>query len=48
MKIRWNPKFDLSDLENDLLASTTSEEAELIFSKIIFFKSVHQADKNEL
>ena len=26
----------------------TSEEAEWIFSKIIFLKSVHQAEKNEL
>ena len=47
-KTRWNPKFGLSDLENDLLTSMTSEEAEWIFSKIIFLKSVHQAEKNEL
>ena len=32
----------------DLLTSTTSEEAEWIFSKIVFLKSVHQAEKNEL
>ena len=48
VKTRWNPKFGLSDLENDLLTSTTSEVAEWIFSKITFFKSVHQAEKNEL
>ena len=47
-KTRWNPKFGLRDLENDLLTSTTSEEAEWIFSKIIFLKSVYQAEKNEL
>ena len=38
MKIRWNPKFGLSDLENDLLTSTTSEEAEWIFFKNYIFK----------
>ena len=27
VKTRWNPKFGLSDLENDLLTSMTSEEA---------------------
>ena len=48
IKTRWNPKFGLGDLENDLLTSMTSEEAEWIFSKIIFLKSVHQAEKNEL
>ena len=47
-KTRWNPKFGLSDLENDLLTSMTSEEAEWIFSKNIFLKSVHLAKKNEL
>jgi hypothetical protein len=48
VKTRWNPKFGLSDLENDLLTSMTSEEAQWCFSKITFFKSVHQAEKNEL
>ena len=48
VKTRWNPKFGLSDLENDLLTSTTSEEAQWIFSKITFLKSVDQAEKNEL
>ena len=47
-KTRWNPKFGLGDLENDLLTSMTSEVAEWIFSKNTFFKSVHQAEKNEL
>ena len=41
-------KFGLSDLENDLLTSMTSEEAEWFFSKIIFLKSVDQAEKNVL
>ena len=40
-KTRWNPKFGHGDLENNLLTSMTSEEAEWIFSKIIFLKSVH-------
>ena len=44
VKTRWKPKFGLSDLENDLLASTTSDEARWIFSKITFLKSVHQAE----
>ena len=48
VKTRWNPKFGFSDLENDLLTSTTSEVAEWIFSKTTFFKSAHQAEKNEL
>ena len=48
MKIRWNPKFGLSDLENDLLTSTTSEKAERIFSKIKFLKSVDQIEKIDL
>ena len=47
-KTRWNPKFGLSDLKNDLLTSMTSEGAQWIFSKITFLKSVHQAEKNEL
>ena len=47
-KTRWNPKFGLGDLENDLLTSMTSEVAEWIFSKNTFFKSEHQAEKNEL
>ena len=46
-KTRWNPKFGLSDLENDLLTSTTSEWAQSIFSKITFLKSGDQAEKNE-
>jgi hypothetical protein len=41
-------KFGLSDLKNYLLTSMTSEGAGWIFSKIAFFKSVHQADKDEL
>ena len=45
---RWNPKFGVSDLENELLTSTASKVAEWIFSKITFLKSVHQAEKNEL
>ena len=45
---RWNPKFGLSDLENDLLTSTTLEVAQWFFSKITFLKSVDQAEKNEL
>ena len=48
VKTRWNPKFGLSDLENDLLTSTTSEMAQRIFSKNTFLKSVDQAEKNEL
>ena len=48
VKTRWNPNFGLSDLENDLLTSTTSEEAQWIFSKNTFLKSVDQAEKNEL
>ena len=48
VKTRWNPKFGLSDLKNDLLTSTTSEEAQWIFSKNRFFKSVDQAEENEL
>ena len=48
VKTRWNPKFGLSDLENDLLTSTTSEMAQWIFSKNTFLKSVDQAEKNEL
>ena len=48
VKTRWNPKFGLSDLENDLLTSMTSEEAQWIFSKNTFLKSVDQAEKNEL
>ena len=48
VKTRWNPKFGLSDLENDLLTSTTSEGAQWIFSKNTFLKSVDQAEKNEL
>ena len=45
VKTRWNPKFGLSDLENDLLTSTTSEGAQWIFSKNTFLKSVDQAEK---
>ena len=48
VKTRWNPKFGLDDLDNDLLTSTTSKEAQWIFPKITFLKSVHQAEKNEL
>ena len=49
VKTRWNPKFGLSDLENDLLTSTTLEEAQwFFFSKITFLKSVYQVEKNEL
>ena len=48
VKTRWNPNFGLSDLENDLLTSTTSEGAQWIFSKNTFLKSVDQAEKNEL
>ena len=48
VKTRWNPKFGLSDLENDLLTSMTSEGAQWIFSKNTFLKSVDQAEKNEL
>ena len=33
MKTRWNPKFGLSDLKNDLLTSTTSEGAQWFFSR---------------
>ena len=32
-KTRWNPKFGLGDLQNDLLTSTTSEMAEWFFLK---------------
>ena len=46
VKTRWNPKFGLSDLENGLLTSTTSEMAQRIFSKNPFLKSVDQAEKN--
>ena len=38
VKTRWNPKFSLSDLENDLLTSMTSEEAQWIFFKDYIFK----------
>ena len=48
VKTRWNPKFGLDDLENDLLTSTTSEGAQWIFSRNTFIKSVAQAEKNEL
>ena len=48
VKTRWNPKFGLSDLENDLLTSMTSEVAQWFFSKITFLKSVPQAEENEL
>jgi hypothetical protein len=48
VKTRWNPKFGLSDLENDLLTSTTSKGAQGIFPKNTSLKSVHQAEKNEL
>ena len=40
--------FDLSDLKNDLMTSTTSEVTQWIFSKIKFLKSVHQTEENEL
>ena len=43
-KSRWNPKFDLSNLENDFLTSLTSKGAQWFFSKITFLKSVHQAE----
>jgi hypothetical protein len=48
VKTRWNPKFGLSDLENDLLTPMTSKGAQWIFSKITFLKSVNQAERNEL
>ena len=48
MKIRRNSKFGISELENDLLTSTTSEMAQHIFSKNTLLKSVDQAEKNEL
>ena len=48
VKPRWNPKSGLSDLENDLLTSTTSELAQQIFSKITILNSGDQAEKNEL
>ena len=31
VKARWNPKFGLSDLENDLLTSTTTERAQWLY-----------------
>ena len=37
IETRWNPKFGLRDLKNDLLNSTTSEVAEWIFSKNYIF-----------
>ena len=48
VKTRWNPKFGLGDLENDLLTSLTSEWAQWIFSKVTFLKSGDQAEQNEL
>ena len=47
VKSRWNPKSGLSDLENDLLTSMTSEGAKWFFSKITFLKSVHSKEKDE-
>ena len=47
-KTRWNPTFGISDLENDLLTSTTLEGAQWFYSKITFINVVHQAKKNEL
>ena len=37
VKTRWNPKFGLSDLENDLLTSASSEGAQVIFQKLHFW-----------
>ena len=48
VKPRWNPKFGLSDLKNDLLTSMTSEWAQWIFSKVTYWKSGDQAEKHEL
>ena len=45
IRIRWKTKLGLSDLENDLLTSTTSEGAGYFFLKITFLKSEHQAEK---
>ena len=39
VKTRWNPKFGLSDLKNDLLTSMTSEEAQWFFSKRLHFQN---------
>ena len=36
VKTRWNPKFGLSDLENDLLTSMTSKGAQWKFRKLQF------------
>ena len=47
VKTRWNPKFGLGDLENDLLTSRTSEWARWFFSKITFLKLVHSMEKHE-
>ena len=47
VKTRWNPKFGLSDLENDLLTSTTSKGAQGFFLKITFLKLVYSKEKNE-
>ena len=41
-------KFGLSDLEDDFLTSTASDGAGWILSKIAFFKSMPQAEKDEL
>ena len=38
MKIRWNPKFGLNNLENDLLISTISEGAQWFFFQKLHFK----------
>ena len=47
IKIRWNPKFGLRDLENGLLTSGTSEGAQWIFPKNTFYKSGKSTEKNE-
>ena len=49
-EVKWprNPKFGLSDHQNDLLTSRTSEGAQWFFSKITFLKSVHSKEKDEV
>ena len=39
VKTRWNPNFGLSDLENDLLTSTTSEGVQWIFADALISKT---------
>ena len=50
MKILNQNLLKLDEIQNLASATSkmTSEEAKWIFSKIIFLKSVHQAEKNEL